>query len=212
MQKVCNLSSPDGKIAFTLERDDSDGRLVWSVAHTGRPVISQGSLGIEIRGLGKVGGNGEITKTESREVDTAWIPVYGEQAKVVDKYKERTLTFFNKAQGELAVLLQVRAYDGGVALRYLVDGPGRHVVTAEQTSFPLSPKARVWVTQKTQGPIRGMPIGSVKGNVERPVTGELATDLFFALGEAGQRDHARMTFTRSGDSTLIPCLAGDSSY
>lgn len=206
------FTSPDERLGFLLERDESSDQLVWSVTLDDRPVVTRGVLGIGISGTGVVGDEGTIGKVATRSVDTSWTPPYGEQSLIPDHFNEETLPIVDAGNGALTVRLQVRAYDEGIALRYLVDGSGTLTVNSEQTSFPLPASTQVWVSGNAQSSISKKSIGSVNGAVERPLTAELSSDLFAALGEAGLYNHARMKFVRSGASTLAPSLSGNSSF
>jgi alpha-glucosidase len=206
------LSSPDGSLILTLERDDANGALAWSLARSGASIITRGSLGIDLAGVGTVGGQGTIGAVETRTVSTTWTPPYGERSTIPDRFNEETLTLAHASHGALTVRLQFRAYDEGVALRYRIDGPGTLGVSGEKTSFPLPASSVVWVTTSAQGAISRVAIGSMGKDMERPLTAELAPNLFVALGEAGLRDHARMKFNRSGTSTLVPALASPATH
>lgn len=206
------LASPDGQLVFTLERDAANGRLAWSVARAGKPLVTRGALGVDLADRGTVTDEGTIARVEARVVDTAWQPPHGERAAVPDRCREETLTLDHPEHGDLKVRLQVRACDEGVALRYLIDGGGPLTVTGERTSFPLPMDAVAWVSSSAQGPISKVSVGAVGNGVERPLTAELAPDLLVALGEAGLRDHARMKFARNGPSTLVASLAGPATH
>lgn len=206
------LASPDGSLVLTLEHDDANGNLAWSVTRSGAPVITRGALGIDLSGIGTVGGRGTLSTVESRSVDTTWTPPYGERSVIPDRFHEETLTISHASHGALTVRLQFRSYNEGAALRYLVDGGGTFTVSGEKTSFPLPASSVAWVSSTAQGAISRVAIGSVGSNVERPLTAELAPDLFIALGEANLRDHARMKFSRTGASTLVPAPASSASY
>jgi len=206
------FSSPDGQLVFLLEREENSKALAWSVTRAGQPVVTRGALGVEISGIGVVGDEGTVSQAATRTVDTTWSPPYGEQSVIPDHFNEETLTIDDLGNGSLTVRLQVRAYDEGIALRYLVDGSGTLTVASEKTSFPLPATTQVWVSSTAQGAISKREIGAVSGAVERPVTAEIAPDLFAALGEAALFDHARMKFVRSGTSTLVPSLSSTSTY
>jgi alpha-glucosidase len=206
------LSSPDGLLTLTLERDDANGTLAWSLARSGAPIVTRGSLGIDLTGVGTVGGQGTIAAVETRTVNTTWTPPYGERSTIPDHFNEETLTLSHASHGALTVRLEFRAYDEGVALRYRIDGSGTLSVSGEKTSFPLPASSVVWVTTTAQGAISRVAIGSMGNGMERPLTAELAPNLFVALGEAGLRNHARMKFNRSGTSTLVPALASSATY
>jgi alpha-glucosidase len=206
------LASPDGALAFVLERDDTTQALAWSVTRKDQPVVTRGALGLELTGRGVVADKGPVAKVETRSGDTRWNPVCGEHGEYRDHFNETTLTLGAAAAGRPVVRLQVRAYDAGVALRYLVDGAGPFTVTGEKTSFPLPANTQVWVSDHAQGKARKAAVDQAGKDLERPLTAELAPDLFAALGEAGQRDHARMKFTAAGASTLAVRLAGPSNH
>ena len=203
-----SLSSPDGMIVLQIERDSVTSKLAWSVSRGPNAVISRGDLGIELNGIGVLAQNGPILSAETREQDSTWTPPYGEQATIRDHFKEEILKLSNSPQ----TWLELRAYNEGVALRYRVEGSGPHTLTSEKTTFPLPASTQVWVSGSAQGSISKVAIGSAGSGLERPLTAELAPDLFAALGEAGMRNHARMKFTRSGASTLLSSLASSTTY
>jgi alpha-glucosidase len=208
-----SLASPNEKNVFVLERDDTTGRFAWSVTRDGRPVVTRGALGIDVTGFGTIADEGTISKADARAVNTIWKPPYGERATVPDRFREETLTLTHASHRALAtVKVQVRAYDEGVALRYLIEGSGTLTMTGDKTSFPLPADTQVWAAQHSQAGISKVAIGSMGGGVERPLTAELASDLFVALGEAGSLDHARMKFSRTGPSTIVPALGGGSTF
>jgi alpha-glucosidase len=206
------IMSPDGKNVFLLDRDDSTSQLAWSVMRGGRPVVTRGALGVDVTGFGIIADEGSVAVIDARTVDTTWTPPYGERATMPDRFQEETITLSHASHGTLTVKLQVRAYDEGVALRYLVSNGGTLTVTAEKTSFPVPSTTQVWVSTSAQSTISKVAIGSMGNGMERPLTAELESDLFAAFGEAGLRNHARMKFSRSGSSTLTPTLASSATY
>lgn len=207
-QNERSLASPGGALVFLLERDDATGTFAWSVAHANRSVVTRGALGIEISGAGVIADAGKVANAEARLVDATWIPPYGEQSAIPEKFREETLTIAHAGQGNLSAKLQVRAYDEGIAFRYLVSGSGRLTVQSEKTSFPISTNATVWTAAQSQSKMVQQSVTALKGEVERPLTAELAPDLFVALGEARLVDYARMKFAASKDATLLVRLAG----
>lgn len=207
-----SFASPDGKLTYTLERDDANNRLHWSVNRAGAAIVTRGALGIDLAKVGTIADEGRISNVESRDVDTTWTPPFGENSLIRDHFREETLTLAHADHGDLAVKLQVRAYDEGIAFRYLVNGAGTLTMSGEKTSYPLPDSAVVWVTPASQGAISKVAITAMKNGMERPLTAELSPDLFIALGEAGSFDHARMKFARNGLSTLVPALGGNSVF
>ena len=207
-----SFASPDGKLTFILERNDANNRFHWSVSRMGTAIVTRGVLGIDLANIGTIADEGSISEVETRDVDTTWTPPYGERALIPDRFREQTLTLSHAGHGSLTVKLQVRAYDEGIAFRYLVNGAGALVMSGEKTSYPLPDSAMVWATTTSQGAISKVAITAMGNGMERPLTAELSPNLFIALGEAGSFDHARMKFSRTETSTLVPALGGTSKF
>ena len=208
-----SFSSPDGKLTFILERDDTNNRFHWSVNRAGAAIVTRGALGIDLAKIGTIADEGSISHVETRSVDTTWTPPFGENSHITDRFREETLTLTHAGHGNLTVKLQVRAYDEGIAFRYRVNGAGPLTMSGEKTSYPLPDSTMVWVAPAAQvAEISKVAITAMKNGMERPLTAELAPDLFVALGEAGSLDHARMKFSRTGSSTLIPALGSNSVF
>ncbi len=202
---VWTLESPGGKLAFTLDREAESGALHYRVSRSGTPLV-EGSLGLDLAGVGVIGDRGTVTKDGGRDVDTTWGNPLGENSMVPDRYREAGFRIRPPADGAPLLGLRVRAYDGGIAWRYDLTGSG--VVVADRTSFTLDGRTQVWTSARAQSPIIRQPIGSVKGAVDRPVLAELSPESYVALGEAGLIDSARMKFVRSGAATLMAALDG----
>jgi alpha-glucosidase len=203
---AATLASPDGALVFTLDRDETSQALTFTLTHSKRPVVSSGTLGLELSGAGVVGTRGTVNQVEEKSADSAWSNPFGERSMVPDRYREKTLTLTHPDHGNRGVKLQVRAYDQGLALRYLLTGSG--TIAAEKTSFTLPATTQVWTSARAQSPISKQSLSAVTGAVDRPVLAELAPDLFAALGEAALLDSARMKFTRRGTATLAAVLDG----
>lgn len=206
------IASPNSSLVFLLERDASTGVLAWSATFSGRPLITRGALGLETKDAGRLGDKGPIGAVETRDVKTTWKPPYGERSEIPDCFREETMALASPTSGGPAVRLQVRAYDEGLAFRYLVDTKKTVTVTSEKTSFPLPANTDVWTSDMAQSKINRQRVSAVKSKVERPLTAELAPDLFAVLGEAALVNHSRMKFTSGGGSTLVASLEGPAVY
>ena len=200
------IISPDGTLVFTLERDATTSALVYSVTSNGRPVIAQGALGLGVTGVtNPVAGYGTIAVVSASDVNTTWSNPFGERAEISDHCRDETLSITYAGNGTFGPSLQVRAYNEGIALRYLLTGTG--TVASDKTSFPLPSTTQVWTSPASQDVISQQAISSV-GTVERPVLAALASDLYAAVGEAALIDGSRMKLVRTGTSTLVASLGG----
>src|SRR5262245_54959990 len=112
-QDSLSLSSPDGKTKFSCQLNEK-GILSYTLSYAGQPLILNSSLGVEGWQQSLV-----LKKVERRQQDTSWKPVYGERALVRDKYREASFVFWRQDQARQQMNLQVRAYDEGLAFRYV---------------------------------------------------------------------------------------------
>lgn len=163
------LLSPNGKVCFTLEQ--KEGRLDYRLSYADRPIVEQGTLGVNVDNhlveramgipvdTGRVWTTGmEVTGVDRKSVAQNWTPVYGEYAQITDHYNEMTIhlmkggndsesrgSYDKRQQYRLDIV--VRAYDEGVALRYhfpeATNGLFMHI-TDDLTSFGFAPGATAW--------------------------------------------------------------------
>jgi alpha-glucosidase len=206
------VASPNGGMVFLLEHDTARETLAWSVTCNGQPVVTRGALGLELDDPLLIGNQGPATLKDQRSVNTSWRPPYGERSEIPDHFNEATFALAPANQHSPKVSLQVRAYDEGVAFRYLLSGAGSRTIQSEKTSFPLPADTAAWTSRSAQGKTTRQPVSAIEGDVERPLTAELAPDLFVALGEAALVDQARMKFRLAGGSTLQASLAGPQTF
>ncbi len=115
------VKSPDGKLQLTFEVKD-EGRLTYSFRADGRELIQSSPVGFE---------GGKLAGSSRRSVNTAWKPLWGKRAVVPDRFNELTLDL-------TTYRLEARAYDDGVAFRY-VGGAG-----PDQTQFRFAGDYTAW--------------------------------------------------------------------
>jgi alpha-glucosidase len=124
------VTSPDGRAAIKIARDGGS----YTVTRGGETVLAASPLGLEFDGqpdfdrlvLGKV------TKSSTdRE-----IPLVATKASSArDHYRAATLHFHDRADRARRLLVDVRAYDDGVAFRYRIDGSAPVRLRGEKTGF-----------------------------------------------------------------------------
>jgi alpha-glucosidase len=139
------LESPDGRLRVTV-RLDGRGRPAFDVTYRGTPVAA-GTLGLEFAGSGplregfRVGG----ARRDNRD-ETYAIPV-GKASSARDRHHELVVSLEEAAAPGRKLDVAFRAFDDGVAFRYVVPAQGplvEFVLTDEHTrlAFPGEPKAR----------------------------------------------------------------------
>lgn len=128
------VSSPDGHAEIRIEDDASR----FSVLRRGEAVIADSPLGLEFDGAPAFGALA-LESREDTEVDRI-IPLAATKASSArDHYRGATLTFREKGGDADAparrLVLDVRAYDEGVAFRYRIDDPAPVRLNGERTAF-----------------------------------------------------------------------------
>jgi alpha-glucosidase len=124
------VSSPDGKIAIRVERDASR----FAISRGGQPVIAASPLGLEFDGAPDLAAL-VLEKREDFQVDQAIPLVATKAAQALDRYRGATLAFRERDGAGRRLLIDLRAYNDGVAFRYRLDGAEAVRLRGEKTAF-----------------------------------------------------------------------------
>lgn len=121
------LTSPNGALRLTVETKPS---LSWQLSLRGQPLTAPTPVSLTIANLGTLGANPELLKAERAGADQMRRPeVRQKSAEVRDHYNELSLVF----KGGWAVVF--RAYDEGVAYRFVTNFKGKVTVLDENFAF-----------------------------------------------------------------------------
>src|SRR5216117_3514974 len=126
------VSSPNGAIDLQLSADSA--RLTYSVTFRGRPVIESSPLGILVDGA-NLGEEVTLGKVESYHSNDRF-PSRGVHAEAVARFRGARIVLPQ-------CILDVRAFDDGIAFRSVVPGTGSRVPD-EATAFILPAGSTVW--------------------------------------------------------------------
>jgi alpha-glucosidase len=108
----------------------TDGQLTWSIAYRGAPLTLPSPIAMVLDGGRTLGAKPVLTTTMSRGVDTVLRPpVRYRRAEIRDRFNESTFAF----AGNYALV--VRAYDEGVAYRWVTRLPGEITVVSEDATL-----------------------------------------------------------------------------
>ena len=138
------VSSPDGnlELSFNLK----DGHIpVYSLDYKGKPVVGESHLGFRLQGSGMYDWF-EISKTETREIDETWNPVWGEESQIRNHCNEMTVTLRQTSSNRFMKIC-FRVFDDGMGLRY--EFPDQKsmayfVITDELTEFAMTGDHTAW--------------------------------------------------------------------
>jgi alpha-glucosidase len=126
------IPSPAGHAEIRIEDDASRFSVLWR----GETVVAASPLGLELGGAPAFGAL-TLERREDAEVDHN-IPLIATKASVArDHYRGATLTFREKGASARTLIIDVRAYDDGVAFRYRIDDAAPIRLEGERTAFVL---------------------------------------------------------------------------
>jgi alpha-glucosidase len=190
------IASPNGRLQFQLK---SSTRLNYRIDFRNKPVIETAQIGIIVDGV-DLGESAEVGKIERYRLSEKylWRGVHSEAinrcngAKISVKHRETDFT------------IEVRAFNDGVAFRYLVPGNGKERVPDEATSFVMPEKSTLWY-HDFYGHYEGV---HVKKDIAEVKAGEWAAvpltiklpdgNGYASLTEAALTDYAGMGFQAAG--------------
>ncbi|QDH71904.1 glycoside hydrolase family 97 protein [Lysobacter alkalisoli] len=141
-----SVASPSGDAVIRI--DDDAGR--FSVLWRGEAIIDASPLGLELDGAPAFGALA-LESREDTEVDRE-IPLVATKAAVArDRYHGATLTFRETGAPARKLIVDVRAYDDGVAFRYRIDDPAPVRLSGERTAFVPAGDPSCLVTERDYG-------------------------------------------------------------
>jgi alpha-glucosidase len=199
------VTSPDSRNLVTVEI--REGRLTYSLARDGRPLILPSLLGFEFRGAPPLRDSLRITDITRQSHDEWWTQPWGEVARVHDHHNELAVSVEETAAPRRRFTLRVRAFDDGVGFRYEFPeqpGLGAFEISEELTEFSFADNPRVWSIPSDRARMdrsemlySEAPL-SLLQRVQTPLTMESRDGrTFMVLHEANLVDYARMNLRGS---------------
>ena len=130
--KTYQLLSPDKKNKITIV---SDGTITWSVQHDNVTVLAPSSLALEQPGVAIVAGAGPVLTARQRLINDTFPAIVYKKDNVINYCNELTLG----CKGNYSIVF--RAYNDGVAYRFITRFPGETVISREEAefNFPADP-------------------------------------------------------------------------
>ncbi|QJE98610.1 glycoside hydrolase family 97 catalytic domain-containing protein [Luteolibacter luteus] len=197
--KTTTLQSPDGKIGALLFVDHS-GRLSLSASMGDKELLSPSPLGVTVDGL-DLGENAELRDSESYATDATY-PWIGNTASLRDHGKGLKVQIRSKGLDQ-PWTLELRAYDDGIAWRYLIPGKGKRKVGGEATSFILPEGSNYWSHHNTANYEANYLHFSTDDHsparqITMPVTVELKDGGYASITEANMFGYSGMTLGPRG--------------
>ncbi|MCQ2335357.1 MAG: glycoside hydrolase family 97 protein [Paludibacteraceae bacterium] len=203
------VTSPDGRNHIHFELT-ADGTPTYTVVRDGKTVIEPSALGFVLENADLTRGF-EVKNSYCSSLDETWTQVWGEERDVRNHYNELVV----ELKGERLLTICFRAYDDGVALRYIFPREGDAealTVTDEKTEYRFAEEPEAWSigwrTSYYEGLWKKAPI-SEKDTACSPITLEMANGTYAFLHEAALTDFPAQALTFEGSKVgtyLIPWL------
>jgi alpha-glucosidase len=215
--RTYDISSPDREIRleFALDRE---GRPEYRVSHHGARLIDDSRLGLSFAGAPALGNGLAVERVDVDRHDGSWKPLWGEYDRIRDRYSELTVDLRERTAPRRALRLVFRAYDDGVAFRYVWRANGAFAITSEDTEFAFARDFTAWWGPAHPGPGIGdehlwsrTPLSAV-GAASTPLTLDAGRAGYAAVHEADLIDYPAMNLEPAGGTTfrssLIPLPDG----
>ncbi|KJZ02347.1 glycoside hydrolase family 97 protein [Pseudoalteromonas piscicida] len=204
------VSSPDGKITFTLSDDNSQP--TYQVSFNDKTIIQPSKLGFDFATAASMRDGLSITTHQRNSVDSSWQQPWGEARVIQDKYNELAVTFAKQTDKSPQYTVRVKVFDDGIGFRYEVAQNQALYITRELTEFAFaqSDKSTAWWI-----PARGWnryeyvynttPLHDAP-HVHTPFTLKNQDGVHISVHEAALIDYAGMTLNQRRPGTFIADL------
>ena len=137
--------SPDGQVVFVLadaKATTGVNDIRYAVDFHGKSLMDESMLALKLEGQPALGpGMRQVHLQRSTTDDTYTIPV-GKTSSVRDHYNAALVDLVDDTGRKLTI--EVRAYDDGVAFRYIVPAPGKIRIEHELTQFHYAKDATLY--------------------------------------------------------------------
>lgn len=211
------IASPNKK--NTIIFNVNNGVATYAVNHGETKVLLPSQLGFVFKNNDSLANNFEIMKVEESSFDETWEQVWGEKKSIQNNYKQLAVTLQEKNKSKRTLEVQFRAFDDGIAFRYIFPQQGKDslVIMDELSEFNLANDGEAWWIGAyqdnryeyltTKSPV------STLDTVHTPLTIKSKNGLSLSFHEANLKDFASMTLARTSGTNLkadlVPWADGD---
>jgi alpha-glucosidase len=134
------VASPGGALVVTVA---TGGQLTWAVTFGGRPILRPSRIALTLQGGRVLGADPAVIGSTTRQVDQVLRPaVRIKRADIRDRFTERRIDF----DGDYSLV--VRAYDDGVAYRFVTRLAGEITVENEDATLAFPGDCTVWFPEE----------------------------------------------------------------
>ena len=177
----------------------------------GAPLLIPSKLGLSFEGGLQLGENVQVLDTKIRTNNTAWKDDFGKFSTVKDRYRELSLRLRENRPAPAESVdfeVLVRAYDDGVALRYVLPKQkslGQFKLVDDRTEFLFPADHRAWIGGSTEAECNYQEIRLSQTPGDRRIL-PLVVQTPSALGRGGRGRCAGLVRLVSNISRQTRCL------
>jgi alpha-glucosidase len=196
------VSSPNGAITVTLAGGDA---LTYRVSADGRDLVAPSKISMTLQGGEVLGAHPVVLRSAERTGDQVLRPVVRiKRAEIIDRYRELRVDF----RGDYSLL--VRAYDDGVAYRFVLARAGEVTVESEEATFEITgdplvyfPEDKGFITHQER-PYKKVRLGGIGAGAMAypPILAVPEGAPLVAITEADLRDYPGMSLRRGSSGGL----------
>ena len=119
------LKSPNGalEISFSVRKGDAAaemGQLAYSITFQSKPLFDWSALGLVLQGAPPLGAQVRIVSAQPSSEDETWSAPHGKANPIRNHYNAVAIQVRESGDRGRAFAVEARAYDDGVAFRYVV--------------------------------------------------------------------------------------------
>ncbi|MBE2231240.1 MAG: glycoside hydrolase family 97 protein [Chitinophagaceae bacterium] len=129
------ISSPNQQIQLgVVHRDNGD--LMYRVFYKGKAVITPSGLGMKLNNPAVSLIKFDLQSVDSAYTDETWTPVWGEQSRIRNNYKQLLLKLRDRSGSGILLQIVFRVFDDGVGFRYIFPQQDKlnHFIIGEELS------------------------------------------------------------------------------
>lgn len=180
------LHSPDKDLLLVMEITE-EGDFLYSFSAGNKKLIERSPIGFGMKDEGCIPSHDWIVMESQRnQVDSYWKPVWGKRSLVLDRYDELKLTLSNKKDSCEQMILVARAYNDGIAFRYVVpeNSTLKQKVVSELTAFNFTDNYTAWFYNGERHNIGPEKLSDTDGERMPVMTVQANDSLYMAIHEA----------------------------
>ncbi|HEX4230383.1 MAG TPA: glycoside hydrolase family 97 protein [Bryobacteraceae bacterium] len=144
-QNDTTVTSPDGTIQLGISVNG--GQLKYEVAYRGKAVIEPSELGMDLQDQPSLGGSMRVLSARADRIDETYTVPAGKANPIHNVCNTLSVSLQETGSPHRKLTIEARAYDDGVAFRYLIPTYGRETevrIVNEKTQFHLSKDATTY--------------------------------------------------------------------